>query len=67
MTLLYENGRRFKFVSDDAEAVKLDGLRSVHTKLPQATHILGREHPVHNAIEIWKCYSMHRTMLANDI
>jgi len=58
MTLLYENGRRFKFVTDDAEAVKPDGLKSVHTKLPQATHILGREHPVHNAIETWKCYSM---------
>lgn len=58
MTLLYENGRRFKFVTDDAEAVKLDGLKSVHTKLPQATHILGREHPVHNAVETWKHYSM---------
>lgn len=58
MTLLYENGRRFKFVTDDAEAVKLDGLKSVHTKLPQATRILGWEHPVHNAIESWKRYSM---------
>lgn len=58
MTLLYENGRRFKFVTDDAEAVKLDGLKSVHTKLPQAPHILSQEHPVHNAIETWKHYSM---------
>lgn len=55
MTLLYENGRRFKFVTDDAEAVKLDGLKSVHTILSQATHILGWEHPVHNAVAIWKC------------
>lgn len=58
MTLLYENGRKFNFVTDDAEVVKLDEIKSVHTKLPQATHILGQEHPDHNAIETWKHYSM---------
>lgn len=58
MTLLYEMGRKFKFVTDDTEPVKLDEIRSVHTKLPQAIHILGQEHPVHNAIETWKRYSM---------
>lgn len=58
MTLLWENGRRFKFVTDDAEAVKLDGLKSIHTKSPQATHVLGWEHPVHNAVETWKRYCM---------
>lgn len=31
MTLLYENGRKFKFVTDDTEAVKLDEIKSVHT------------------------------------
>lgn len=54
MTLPYEDGKRFKFVTDGAEAVKLDGLKSVHTKLPQATLTFGWEHPVHSAIETWK-------------
>lgn len=44
-------------MTDDTEAVKPDETKDAHTKLPQATHILGQEHPVHNAIETWKHYS----------
>lgn len=45
-------------MTDDEGAVKLDEIKSVHTKLPPATHVLGQEHPVHNAIETWKRYFM---------